>query len=537
MRNRAIEAHAERQGPTLWLAAALLAAALLTLITQALHAAGAPPGSADGRRGPRVEILQPEYLSLQEGGVLTVRVSVPHAQRVPASFALLDPESGMRTELGSSVLSLHRGPNDIGVPVPSVALLRFVPGDTVTFVAWAGGRSAVMETTVRYGAATSALSSWAMAFPASPLVLSSSSDGHVDLTVTNPKRTEKHGRITLKFLDVSARTVGMASENVSLSPGSGNESVDVSRSAVAAAKTAGAKSVSATLKVGGAVRATASVPVVFDGASPLTASASASPLSGSAPLTVAFTGSASGGTGPYTYDWTFGDGSAHGTAQNPSHVYAAAGSYSASLTVKDALNATATSATLAIVVSSAPVPLAASASGSPLSGSAPLTVAFTGSASGGTGPYTYDWTFGDGSAHGTAQNPSHVYAAAGSYSASLTVKDALNATATSSALSITVTAGGGGPSLSAIQTSLFTPRCSGCHGGSNPRAGMNLSAGQSYGNLVNVVSTTNPPVLRVKPGDPANSFLVVQLAGGHMSVSASDQQTIRDWISAGAPNN
>jgi PKD repeat protein len=625
MRTRSIAVPDELRGPTPWLAAAMLGVALLSLISLGLHAKTARPGPSGHRDGLSVEIFQPEYLSLQEGGVLTVRVTAQQAQKVATSFSLVASDGGPTADLGSALVTLNRGANDIGVVVPPEALVNLAPGDAVSLVAWAGGRSAVMETTVRCGAATSALSAWSIAFASSPLQISSVSDQHVSLSVTNPKRAEKQGRITLKFLDASMRPVGTVSEGVSLSPGTNEESVDVSRAMSSSAKAAAARSATAILKVGGVIRATASVPVVFDGASPLSASASGTPLSGSAPLTVAFTGSASGGTPPYTYDWNFGDGSAHGTAENPSHVYStagsysasltvkdatiatasssaisitvgtvptplsasasgtprsgtaplnvaftggasggtppytydwnfgdgsahgtaqgpshvysAAGSYSASLTVKDATNATATSSAISIVVSATPLPLSASASAAPLSGAAPLTVAFTGGASGGTGPYTYDWNFGDGSAHGSAQSPSHVYTVAGSYSASLTVRDASNATATSSAISVSVTAGGGGPSLSAIQTSLFTPRCSGCHGGSNPRAGMNLSAGQAYSNLVNVVSTTNPPMLRVKPGDPANSFIVVQLASGHMGVSASDQQAIKDWISAGAPNN
>jgi len=53
---------------------------------------------------------------------------------------------------------------------------------------------------------------------------------------------------------------------------------------------------------------------------------------------VAFTGTPSGGSTPYTYAWAFGDGTSS-TAQSPSHTYAAAGTYSAILTVTDALGA------------------------------------------------------------------------------------------------------------------------------------------------------------------------------------------------------
>jgi glucose/arabinose dehydrogenase len=65
------------------------------------------------------------------------------------------------------------------------------------------------------------------------------------------------------------------------------------------------------------------------------------------------------------------------------------------------------------------------ASASPESGPAPLAVGFTGSGS--SDPegdsLTYDWDFGDGSAHSTAANPTHTYAEAGTYTARLTVDD------------------------------------------------------------------------------------------------------------------
>ena len=64
---------------------------------------------------------------------------------------------------------------------------------------------------------------------------------------------------------------------------------------------------------------------------------------------------------------------------------------------------------------SAPV---AQFSGTPTSGSAPLTVAFNDSSTG--SPTSWSWSFGDGGTS-TAQNPSHTYSAAGTYTVSLTV--------------------------------------------------------------------------------------------------------------------
>jgi hypothetical protein len=92
------------------------------------------------------------------------------------------------------------------------------------------------------------------------------------------------------------------------------------------------------------------------------------------------------------------------------------------------------------------------------------------------------------------------------------------------------------PTLSEVQAAIFTPRCAGCHGGSSPEAQLNLSAGQSYANLVNVPATTRPGI-RVIPFDPANSVLVTFLASGHRNLPAADQQMISGWITAGALNN
>jgi PKD repeat protein len=171
----------------------------------------------------------------------------------------------------------------------------------------------------------------------------------------------------------------------------------------------------------------------IQGATPLSAAAAGTPTTGNAPLPVSFTGSATGGTAPYSYSWNFGDGSAASTAQNPSHTYNSAGTFTATLTVTDhSTPAKTATATVAVTVSVVGNPLAATASATPTSGQVPLTVAFTGTATGGTPPYSYSWNFGDGSAVSTAQNPSHTYNSAGTYTAALTVTDSAAKTATTS---------------------------------------------------------------------------------------------------------
>ena len=86
---------------------------------------------------------------------------------------------------------------------------------------------------------------------------------------------------------------------------------------------------------------------------------------------------------------------------------------------------------------------------------------------------------------------------------------------------------------------------SGCHG-VEPRAGLDLRADGSRGNLVDVNATSEARV-RVVPGDSRNSYLIIKLegrqeVGARMPVtggflSAVDLANIKNWIDRGAKNN
>ncbi len=104
------------------------------------------------------------------------------------------------------------------------------------------------------------------------------------------------------------------------------------------------------------------------------------------------------------------------------------------------------------------------------------------------------------------------------------------------------------PTLTSIQSNIFTPSCalSGCHAGSTPQMGQNLSAGMAYSNIVNVPSTEQPAFKRVLPGDAANSYLYMKITGDARitgvqmpkvggPLSADKIAAIRDWINNGAP--
>jgi hypothetical protein len=100
-----------------------------------------------------------------------------------------------------------------------------------------------------------------------------------------------------------------------------------------------------------------------------------------------------------------------------------------------------------------------------------------------------------------------------------------------------------------IQENIFTPICSVCHAGGGAPEGLRLDAADSYNLLVGVPSTEVPSLMRVKPGDPANSYIIQKLQG-HAAVgaqmpdgcpttqpclSATTIGFIQQWITNGAP--
>lgn len=105
-------------------------------------------------------------------------------------------------------------------------------------------------------------------------------------------------------------------------------------------------------------------------------------------------------------------------------------------------------------------------------------------------------------------------------------------------------------SFSGAVQPIFTAKCdgAGCHGGVMPAGALNLSTGQSYGKLVNVLaSQCNDGRRRVLPGKPQESYVIQKMLGMNMCfgtkmpksgmLPSGDIQTVADWICAGAPNN
>ncbi len=117
-----------------------------------------------------------------------------------------------------------------------------------------------------------------------------------------------------------------------------------------------------------------------------------------------------------------------------------------------------------------------------------------------------------------------------------------------------LTSGGSAPpplsaDFASLQANIFTPICSVCHVGGSAPEGLRLDADNAYNLLVGVPSTEVPSVLRVKPGDPDNSYIIQKLEG-HAAVGVqmpfgcptsqpclptTTIAFVRQWITNGAP--
>ncbi len=93
---------------------------------------------------------------------------------------------------------------------------------------------------------------------------------------------------------------------------------------------------------------------------------------------------------------------------------------------------------------------------------------------------------------------------------------------------------------------VFDAYCTGCHEGDAPPAGLDLSPGVSWSQLVGRPSTGNPDLMRVVPDHPEASLLFEKVNcdlpafGARMPFGAPAlpddlQALIADWIAAGAP--
>jgi len=128
------------------------------------------------------------------------------------------------------------------------------------------------------------------------------------------------------------------------------------------------------------------------------------------------------------------------STQSPTHTYSSAGTYTVSLTARNAAGSNTKTAANYIAVSSGVVTPVANFVGTPTSGAVPLTVTFTDSST--NTPTSWSWNFGDSSSvNATVKNPVHTYASAGTYTVSLTATNSAGSNTSTRTNYITVTSG------------------------------------------------------------------------------------------------
>jgi hypothetical protein len=94
---------------------------------------------------------------------------------------------------------------------------------------------------------------------------------------------------------------------------------------------------------------------------------------------------------------------------------------------------------------------------------------------------------------------------------------------------------------------ILVKACSECHGGDNPKKGLDLSQGKGFERLVGVKSQEVPEMLLAKAGDPAGSYLWLKVTHtatqgkgmprtlfGSKKLPQADLDVIQNWIIQGA---
>jgi uncharacterized protein (TIGR03118 family) len=108
--------------------------------------------------------------------------------------------------------------------------------------------------------------------------------------------------------------------------------------------------------------------------------------------------------------------------------------------------------------------------------------------------------------------------------------------------------------LTQLQTQIFTPICSGCHTGVGTALPgvQNLTAGHTFASIVGVASIEQPTLMRIKPNDPTNSYLIQKIEGtaatgarmpfgcpavGNPCLDQATIDQVKAWVSQGALND
>jgi uncharacterized protein (TIGR03118 family) len=240
-------------------------------------------------------------------------------------------------------------------------------------------------------------------------------------------------------------------------------------------------------------------------------------------------------TAPYSVAWNTGS--------------VANGAVTLTATASDAFGNSATSAAVAVTVNNIPdtTPPTVSIT-TPTGGDVGGTVTVTASASDNVGVAQVEF-FAGATSIGTATAAPYsiqwnTSTFSGAQQLTAVARDGAGNSTTSAAVGVTVN---NAPTLATLQSTIFGPRCSGCHTGVGAvlPGSMNLSsAAATHAAVVNVNSQQVPALRRVNPGDPNNSYLIhkvegTQTVGVRMPAAGAflDQaqiNQIRDWIQAGA---
>ncbi len=156
--------------------------------------------------------------------------------------------------------------------------------------------------------------------------------------------------------------------------------------------------------------------------------------SGSPPLSVQFLDTSS--NSPSSWVWSFGDGGTS-ASPNPVHIYTTQGSYTVTLTTTNSAGSNTSSVSNFITINQVTVVPMALFKTTVMSGYEPLTVQFVDAST--NSPNSWVWSLVDGGTS-TLQNPAHTYAAAGSYTVTLTASNAMGSNTVSQPGYITVNA-------------------------------------------------------------------------------------------------
>ena len=119
--------------------------------------------------------------------------------------------------------------------------------------------------------------------------------------------------------------------------------------------------------------------------------------------------------GPFvSWNWNFGDGN-NSSLQNPSHMYANAGTYAVCMTVVSQTDTCSYCDTVAYYPCTVQTSFTSNTANDPIA-------SFTSTVTGGNPPLYYSWSFGDGNGSSSI-NPAHTYSYSGTYLVCLTVYD------------------------------------------------------------------------------------------------------------------